>query len=88
MVIPRRRFFHSQLNTTNQSIMRFSAAAIIIALGFASAYVVEPPTTADPATDPTCYNWAVAEENDDCVYMCNRHSQSVWFFTIIVSSPL
>jgi hypothetical protein len=68
--------------------MHFSAAAIVIALGFTSAWVVEPPTTADPSTIASCYNWDVARENDDCVLMCNRHSQSVWFFGIMVSSSL
>jgi hypothetical protein len=66
--------------------MRLSAAVIIIALGFTSAYVFEPPTTADPTTDPTCEVWGVALENDDCRSMCGRNSQSLWYFGNMVSS--
>ena len=52
----------------------------------AHAYLVDPPTKADPKTVSDCSNWVTAASGDKCDVIASQNGISVSDFDVYVSS--
>lgn len=65
------------------------ASVFLCALGAASAYVVEPPTTALPDTNQYCDAWQIAEPwMNHCNHIASSHALPIYSVGAWVSSDM